>query len=119
VVGRSRSADDHLFSEAKSPVVAGGELRIDYVVRRRRSCAVSVDRFVIDKLKTRYELEDLNVNAGLPLGEDRFVQRVRVPPGVEPGSAIYRTTSTYICNPLQRLWPIAAGTREISFVVEK
>jgi hypothetical protein len=101
-----------------SIVPAGGELRIDYVVRRLRSCAVSVDRFIIDKFNTRYELADLNVNAGLPLGEDRFVQPVQVPLGVEPGPAIYRTTSTYICNPMQKLWPIAAGTREISFVVK-
>jgi hypothetical protein len=53
-------------AEAQPPVVAaGGELRIDYVVRRLRVCAASVDRFIIDKFKTRYELEDLNVNAGL------------------------------------------------------
>jgi hypothetical protein len=99
-------------------VAAGGELRIDYVVRRIRSCNVSIDRFIYDRFKTRYELEDLNVNAGLPLGEDRFVQPVKVPLGVEPGPAIYRTASTYICNPLQRLWPIYAGTRDIGFIVK-
>jgi hypothetical protein len=82
-----------------------------------KPCTVSVDGFIIDKFKTRYELDDLNVNAGLPLGEDRFVQPVRVPLGVEPGPAIYRTTSTYICNPMQKLWPIAGGTRDISFLI--
>ena len=106
-------------AEPVHPVVAaGGELRIDYVVRRLRSCSVSVDRFIIDRFKTRYELDDLNVNAGLPFGEDRFIQPVRVPLGVEPGPAIYRTASTYICNPLQRLWPITGGTRDIPFIVK-
>jgi hypothetical protein len=74
-------------------------------------------RFIIDKFKTRYELEDLNVNAGLPLGEDHFVQPVKVPLGVEPGPAVYRTTSTYICNPMQKFRPIVGGTRDISFLI--
>jgi hypothetical protein len=115
-----RDAPTIVYSaEAVTPVVpAGGELRVDYAVRRLRSCAVSVDRFIIDKFKTRYELPDLNVNAGLPLGEDRFVQPVRVPADVEPGPAIYRTASTYICNPLQKIWPIAAGARDIGFVIK-
>jgi hypothetical protein len=106
-------------AEAVVPIVpAGGDLRIDYVVRRLKPCTVSVDRFIIDKFKTRYELPDLNVGAGLPLGEDRFIQPIEVPPGVEPGPAIYRTTSTYVCNPLQRLWPITGGTRDIPFIIK-
>ncbi|RYF40834.1 MAG: hypothetical protein EOO27_47150 [Comamonadaceae bacterium] len=108
-----------ISAEPVAPVVAaGGELRVDYVVRRHRSCAVTVDRFIIDRFNTRYELDDLNVNAGLPLGEDRFVQPVRVPQGVEPGPAKYRTSSTYTCNPLQKLWPITGGTRDIPFLVK-
>ena len=108
-----------ISAEPVAPVVvSGGELRVDYVVRRHRSCSVSVDRFIIDRFKTRYELDDLNVNAGLPLGEDRFVQPVRVPEGVEPGPAVYRTASTYVCNPLQKLWPITGGTRDIPFLVK-
>jgi hypothetical protein len=107
-------------AEPVTPIVAaGGELRIDYVVRRLRSCSVSIDRFIYDKFKTRYELDDLNVNAGLPLGEDRFVQPVKVPLGLEPGPAVYRTASTYTCNPLQRLWPITGGARDISFIIAK
>jgi hypothetical protein len=106
-------------AEPTNPIVAaGGELRVDYVVRRLRSCNVSIDRFVIDKFKTRYELEDLNVNAGLPLGEDHFVQPIRVPPDAEPGPAVYRTASTYVCNPLQRLWPITGGVRDINFIIK-
>jgi hypothetical protein len=108
-----------LSAEPVSPVVAaGGELRIDYLVRRHRSCAVSIDRFIIDRFNTRYELDDLNVNAGLPLGDDRFVQPVKVPLGLEPGPAKYRTASIYICNPLQRFWPITGGTRDINFVIK-
>ncbi|WP_441229393.1 hypothetical protein AB7828_03415 [Tardiphaga sp. 215_C5_N2_1] len=108
-----------IAAEPVTPVVAAGaELRIDYVVRRHRSCAVSIDRFIIDRFNTRYELEDLNVNAGLPLGEDRFVQPVKVPQGVEAGPAKYRTSSIYVCNPLQRLWPITGGTRDINFLVK-
>jgi hypothetical protein len=61
-------------------------LRIDYVVRRLRSCDVSIDRFVTDKFKTRYELEDLNVNAGLPLEEDHFVQLIRGAAGRRAGA---------------------------------
>jgi hypothetical protein len=52
---------------------------------------VSIDRFIIDRFNTRCELGDLNVNAGLPVGDDRFVQPVRVPIGLEPGPAKYRT----------------------------
>lgn len=103
---------------SKSIVPAGGELRIEYVVRRTRMCAVDVDRFIIDSDKVRFPLDDLQVRAGLALGEDRFIQPVKIPPEAVNGPATYKTISTYYCNPLQKLFPIQGGERSIHFVIQ-
>lgn len=105
-------------AEASSPIVApGSELRIEYTLLRKRSCEVSSDRFIIDSKKTRHELPDLNIRAGLDIGQDHYFVPVDVKPEVAPGPAVYRTITSYICNPLQRVFPISAGQRDISFIV--
>lgn len=106
-------------AEAMTPVVArGGELRVQYNLVGRCTCDVIIDRFVYDRFKTRFELPDTTIKAGLPLGEDHYVVPVRIPDDAEPGAAVYRTSSTYMCNPLQRLWPIVGGVRDIPFIIK-
>ena len=105
-------------AEASSPIVSpGSELRIEYTLLRKRSCEVSSDRFIIDSRKTRHELPDLNIKAGLEIGQDHYFVPIDVKPEVAPGPAVYRTITSYVCNPLQRMFPIAAGQRDIGFIV--
>jgi hypothetical protein len=107
-------------AEAATPIVSpGAELRIEYTLLRRRSCEVNSDRFIFDSQKTRFEVPDLNIRAGLATGPDHYVVPVNVKPETAPGPAIYRTITNYICNPLQRIWPIEGGVRDISFIVAK
>lgn len=106
-------------AEAATPVVpAGGELRVEYTLERRRSCAVQSDRFIIDAQKVRFELPDLSIRAGLPLGPDHYVVPVDVKPEAAPGPAFYRTVTNYRCNPLQWIFPLAGGTRDIAFIIK-
>lgn len=105
-------------AEAVTPVVSpGGELRIEYTLERRRSCEVMSDRFVIDAQRVRFEVPDLNIKAGLPLGPDHYIVPVEIKPEAAAGQAIYRTVTSYRCNPLQFLFPIRGGTRDISFLI--
>lgn len=105
-------------AEASSPIVSpGSELRIEYTLLRRRSCEVSSDRFIIDSRKTRHELPDLNIKAGLDIGQDHYFVPVEVKPEVATGPAVYRTITSYVCNPMQRIFPIRAGQRDITFIV--
>lgn len=105
-------------AEAATPIVSpGGELRIEYTLERRRSCEVWSDRFVVDARKVRFELPDLNIKAGLPLGPDHYIVPVEVKPEAAPGPAFYRTVTSYRCNPLQWIFPINGGTRDIPFII--
>lgn len=104
--------------EALTPFVdPGGELKVEYAVFRRRSCEVQIDRFIYDSGKVRWPLLDTNINAGLPLGEEHYVVPVKIPEGAMKGPAFYRISPTYICNPLQRLWPISGGSRDVAFII--
>ena len=101
---------------ALTPEVApGADFRVKYVMRRIRSCEVHVDRFIFDGENIRHVLPSLELNAGLRLGEDQYTVPVRVPESAKPGRARYSVTSSYICNPLQRLWPIVGQQRDIWF----
>lgn len=106
-------------AEASSPIVAAGsKLRIEYTLLRKRSCDVSSDCFIIDSRRTRHELPDLNIKAGLDIGQDHYFVPIEVKPEVTPGRP-FTARSNYTCNPLQRMFPIAAGQRNIRFFVRE
>jgi hypothetical protein len=105
-------------ARAITPVVSpGGELRVAYKMFRRRSCETNVDRFIFDSENVRHVLSDLSFNAGLPIGQDSYTVPVKVPDIAKKGRAVYRVTSSYVCNPIQRLWPIVGPAREIQFEI--
>lgn len=107
-------------AETATPIVKpGGELRIEYTLLRKRSCEVTSDRFIIDAHKVRFELPDLNIKSGLQTGPDHYIVPVEVKPEAALGPATYRTITSYVCNPIQRLFPIEAGQRDINFVIRE
>jgi hypothetical protein len=100
------------------PVRPGGELKIKYTVYRLRSCETSIDRLLFDHEKQRVILEDLTFNgAPGPLGESNYVAQVPIPRSFATGPATYRVVSRYVCNPLQRIWPIVTINPDVNFEV--
>jgi hypothetical protein len=100
-------------------VPAGGELKFHMWVTRYRSCKVSIDRLILDSAKLRFVLEDQAFERPPgPLGEDDYVNLVKVPIQTSAGSAVYRTITRYECNIIHRwFWPIVVGPSDLPFFV--
>jgi len=105
-------------AKAEAPAPAGGLLRISYRLQRNRQCETVVDRAIFDAAGTRFILPPLEFLTGAgPVGEEVYFVNLPVPPEAVPGPAIYRTTSRFVCNLTNRLWPITGEPREVQFVV--
>lgn len=100
-------------------VSAGGTLKIQYDVIRHRSCELTVNRFIIDATNVRFVLDDTHFVGLFPLGAEQVVIPIDIPAKVSSGEAFYRSYASYICNPLQRLWPITVPVGEVRFVVSQ
>lgn len=105
---------------AASPSVRpGGDLRVTYRVIRRASCETLLQRVIIDSAGTRLTLPDIEYKASPgPLGRDEYSVVVTIPTKATQGSARYRATTSYICNPLHRWWPITTLASDIKFMVD-
>jgi hypothetical protein len=98
-------------------VPAGGTLKINRHLIRHRNCATHVDRQVIDSTGVRFSLPPTDYLVVGPTGEQSFIQPVEVPDAASPGPATFFSTASYICNPVQALWPIAMGTIATDFTI--
>ena len=105
-----------LSTELLTPAVRpGSTLQVKYVVQRDRACETRVDRALFDVDGRRKPLED--IDGAAPLGPTTYIATADIPTYFSPGTARYVTSSVYQCNPLHRLFPIVASTREIEFEV--
>lgn len=101
------------------PVRPGEELRIKYAVQRLRSCETNVDRSLFDADLVRVILEDIAFNgAPGPLGESVYVATVPIPRNFARGTGHYRVVTKYVCNPLQRIWPVVVENPDVYFRVD-
>jgi hypothetical protein len=111
----SQAISTQVLTETIRP---GDQLRILYTVRRWRSCQVKIDRLLFDAAGERYVLDDLEfAGAPGPLGETTYTVGITIPRRFAAGLGRYRTASTYVCNPLQRIWPINGPGTEVEFHV--
>lgn len=107
-------------AKAEASVWPGGTLRIGYVLMRHRQCDTMVDRSIIDAAGTRFVLDPMTfATGGGPLGQESYVSTVQIPTQAAEGPARFRTTARFICNAINRLWPIYTPTREVPFDVVK
>ena len=105
-------------AEPVKTVWPGDELQLRYTVYRRKSCETNIDRFIFDSQLVRYVLDDLAFSgAPGPLGESTYVARVAIPAKFAIGQARYRVISKFVCNPLQRIWPIVVESPDVVFDV--
>lgn len=98
-------------------VSPGDTLRVQYQVFRYRDCRMHVTRLIFDSERTMHVIAELDLPSGLPLGNDFLTTPVPVPLTATKGPAKYRIIVSYACNPLQRLWPLVAPPREVSFEI--
>ena len=105
-------------AKAETRGMPGGVVRIAYVINRLRQCASIVDRVIVDSRQTRFILDSYSFATGAgPVGQEQYVAMIPVPAEAALGPAIYRTTSRFVCGPLNALWPIYAPPREVPFTI--
>lgn len=110
---------------ALTPIVApGGTVKIALELDRHRSCPLHIDHWMTDANGLRKVLPGIEF-ASLPgaLGEAAVIDQYDIPLDFAPGQACYSRISTYMCNPIQRLFaPIVidrgVGRGQACFTVE-
>lgn len=84
-------------------------------VNRIRLCETDPDTIIIDGAKVRWQFEEPSLLSPGPLGIDEYRRPVVIPMQASPGVAEMRTSATYICNPVHRIWPIKVVGRPLKF----
>lgn len=108
-------------------VTPGACVAVVWSVRIIRNCVPSehsnITRRIVDGENVAWPIAavaGLYGTGTLPSSSDRLVRYLVLPSGAAPGRAIYKSSASYACNPLQRLvWPVVVDTPDITFVIEE
>lgn len=103
----------------ETPAVSHGQqLRVRYVIERKKTCQVYLEQMVFDSQRGRFIMETQDYLSE-PLGRDEFAVVLNVPYQMTTGPARYRAARSYFCNPVQRFlnWPITITQPDIGFEV--
>lgn len=103
-------------SEVLSREVRQGDfLQIDYDVTWTSRCEIVAFRYIIDEMQVEWPISAQQ--RVVEAGRQKFTIRIPVPMAAAPGAAIYRGTLRYVCNPMQRLFPLEQDLRERQFTI--
>ena len=95
------------FVEVVGPAHPGGDIYVRWVVDRHRACSATRGDIVIDVDGVRWSLGTQTFSSPPgPMGQDTYVTKTALPPDIPIGPAHLRVSLSYICNPVQYLWPI-------------
>ena len=86
-------------------------------VNRLRVCETDPDTLVIDGAKVRWHFEEPKIVAPGKIGADEYRRPVVIPMQASPGSAEMRVSSTFVCNPVHRIWPIRMVHEPLKFKI--
>ena len=98
-------------------VAPGATIYRDIEIIRLRHCETDPDTIMIDGARVRWNFEEPAITSPGQLGHDHYRRPVVIPLQASPGQAQMRTTVTYICNPLHRIWPIKLIQKPLEFEI--
>jgi hypothetical protein len=100
-----------------SEVKAGETVFRVIKVNRFRICETDPDTLIIDGAKVRWNFEEPAIAAPGRVGIDEYRRPVVIPLQATPGPAEMRVSSTWICNPIHRIWPIRQVHEPLRFTI--
>jgi hypothetical protein len=94
--------------EAPPNPVEGQEIVITWHGVRYRQCPGTVKRTIVDYCKEVHYLESVSALYSPVDTEATFSRSFRIPAHIAHGPAVYQAQTDFVCNPLQRWWPIVS-----------
>lgn len=108
-----RPAADSVSEIISTEVAQGDFLQVAYKLTWTADCKIIAFRYVIDEMQVEWPIsaQERIVQAG----PAEFTIRIPIPMAAAPGSAVYKGTIRYECNPWQRFFPLEQNLRERQF----
>lgn len=105
-----------------NPAEANGDIDVNYTVKELYPCQGQSHRIIVDSAGGVHEYQDVLTIVGAPerpIDRNRILhihRTLKLPKGIHSGSASYRPSIVWRCNPIQKyLWPL---TVEYAFPLE-
>lgn len=96
---------------------AGDVVSIHWVGNRTRECFGTVNRSVVDSQGVVYAFEAVSAIYASVENGTKLVREFTLPKQMAAGPATYKATTLFICNPIQRFWPIEIHGPDVHFDV--
>jgi hypothetical protein len=117
VADRTPPIDLETWQAFPSEVKPGDTVYRVIRVNRKRICETDPDTLIIDGAKVRWHFEEPRIAAPGRLGIDEYRRPVIIPLQANPGPAEMRVSSTFVCNPIHRIWPIKMVHEPLKFTI--
>lgn len=82
---------------------------------RTRSCVGTVHRTIIDSRGVTYTMIAVDAVYDQPQNAISLTREFALPVQIAPGPAIYKAHTEFVCNPVQRFWPISMDAPPVHF----
>lgn len=101
-----------------STTYPGHQVEVYWKLKVNRVCRGTAVRIIVDeRTGARFSYDPTAATATIKLGDDHLRRTFLLPDGISPGKKMYRAEGEYVCNILQRFFPLKVVTPELQFEV--
>lgn len=96
----------------------GHQVEVYWKLKVNRICPGHIIRSIVDeKTGVKFSYDPYPAISAIKIGDDHLSRTFLLPEGISPGKKIYRANAEYVCNPLQRFWPLKVQTPDLQFEI--
>jgi hypothetical protein len=97
----------------------GHQVAVHWSIKVNRLCPGSIVRTIVDaRTGARTSYDPTPAILTIETTDTVLDRTFLLPQGMGLGRKIYRANAEYVCNPLQRIWPLKVQTPDLLFEVE-
>lgn len=101
-----------------NPAHPGRQITVHWELKINRICPGVIVRTIVDaKTKARVSYDPALALVTVRAGDTSLERTFFLPEEMLPGPKLYRANAEYICNPLNRIWPLKVQTPDLYFEV--